>query len=423
MHIADINRATSIRAPSVQPGRADASRDDGGTTVHETDGPDLRARFLYCLKVFLGVRIGLGILALVGTALVLQEEVVNVPGWPAPAQTPGWHNIFTAWEKWDALWFLRIADVGYSDADPSAAFFPLYPILIRAVAPLLGGHPLAAALLISNLAYLGALFTVYELTRLEFDDRYARRTVLYLALFPTAFFFLAPYTESLFLLFSAGSLLAAKRKQWAFAGALGALAAATRSIGLVLIVALALEALSQARASEGNRMSALMKALPWAALPGVGAAAYLFYWYRTNGDWLTPLRDQSGWLREFHYVWETLVNGTRTGFEFIGSYAGGFHQLDWIVVTVALAALVWVVLHARPTYIAYTFVSLVIPLSFIFGGRPFMSVPRFIAVLFPLFWALVAFADRFRAHELVVAASAAGLGVCTLLFVNWYFIF
>jgi hypothetical protein len=190
-----------------------------------------------------------------------------------------------------------------------------------------------------------------------------------------------------------------------------------------LILALALEALSQARAYEGNKIRKLVQTLPWAALPAVGAGAYLFYWYRTNGDWLTPIRDQSGWLREFSYVWETLVNGTRAGFQYIGSYAGGFHQVDWIIVTIALAAASWVVMRARPAYIAFTLVSLLIPLSFIFGGRPFMSVPRFIAVIFPLFWALVAFADRFRAHELVVAASAAGLGVCTVLFVNWYFIF
>ena len=369
------------------------------------------------------MRIALGILALLGVALLEGSDVVNVPGWPAPVPSPGWHNLFTAWERWDGLWFLRIADAGYGGTDPSAAFFPLYPLLIRGLSGLIGGHPLAAALFISNLAYLGALFALYELTLMEYNHEFARRTVLYLAVFPTAFFFLAPYTESLFLLLVVTSFLMAKRGQWAFAAALGALACATRSVGLALILPLMLEAWSQARASEEGRGRALMKTLPWAVMPVVGLLAYLFFWYRTNGDWLTPVRNQSGWLREFHWVWDSLVKGTQEAFRFIGQFSGGFHQFDWIVVMFALGAAIWVVRKARAPYIAYTLVSLALPMFLIFGGRPFMSMPRFIVVIFPLFWALAAAAERFKVNDLIVGVSAAGLGVCTLLFVNWYFIF
>lgn len=48
---------------------------------------------------------------------------------------------------------------------------------------------------------------------------------------------------------------------------------------------------------------------------------------------------------------------------------------------------------------------------------------RFLAVLFPVVWALARFAERWRAHDAVVAVSAAGLGLLSLLFVNWYFVF
>ncbi|MEA2499705.1 MAG: hypothetical protein QOH26_2110, partial [Actinomycetota bacterium] len=74
-------------------------------------------------------------------------------------------------------------------------------------------------------------------------------------------------------------------------------------------------------------------------------------------------------------------------------------------------------------YVVYTLAALLMPLSLIFEGRAFMSMPRFVLPLFPLFWALSRFAERFRAHDLVVAVSAAGLGVMTVLFVNWYFVF
>jgi len=71
-----------------------------------------RVDVLYCLKVFLSVRVALFIVAVVGVALLPGLKPVGVPGWPAHATTPGWHNLFTAWERFDALWFLRIAEHG-----------------------------------------------------------------------------------------------------------------------------------------------------------------------------------------------------------------------------------------------------------------------------------------------------------------------
>ena len=59
-----------------------------------------------------------------------------------------------------------------------------------------------AALLVSNLAFLGALLALFALTADAFGERIARRAIVVTALFPTAFFFLAPYTESLFLFLS-----------------------------------------------------------------------------------------------------------------------------------------------------------------------------------------------------------------------------
>src|SRR4051812_39892948 len=135
----------------------------GRERVRLTDG--LR----YGLLVFLCLRIGLSIVALAATALLphaqelkpLPDAIipspVGVPGWDAHLFTPGWHNLVTAWERFDGLWYLRIASGGYANGDGSAAFFPLYPLLIRGLSFALGGHPLAAALLVSNLAFAGSL--------------------------------------------------------------------------------------------------------------------------------------------------------------------------------------------------------------------------------------------------------------------------
>ena len=240
---------------------------------------DIRSAFAYSLKIFLVVRIGLTLVALAAVALVPLNDTTDVPGWPAPAIEQGAGNIGSAFERWDALWFLRIAEDGYAEDDGSAAFFPLYPMAVRAVSTVIGGHPLPAALLVSNVAFLLALTVVYLLTRVEFDDETARRSTLYMSVWPTAFFFIAPYSESLFLVLAAGSVLCARLGKWPLAGILGALAGATRSIGIVLVGVLAVEAWLQHRErnnEKGNEKgSGLGRPLAWSLAAAAGTICYL----------------------------------------------------------------------------------------------------------------------------------------------------
>jgi hypothetical protein len=130
----------------------------------------------------------------------------------------------------------------------------------------------------------------------------------------------------------------------------------------------------------------------------------------------------STWDRAPTWPWETLLSGARAGTDFFGQYPGGYHTLDLVVVVVALAAAVWVTLRCRATWAVWCWASLLLPLSLPFDGRPFLSLPRFVVVVFPLFWALAAAADRWRAHDAVLAASACGLGLLSVLYVNWYFV-
>jgi hypothetical protein len=380
----------------------------------------VRRAIRYCLGVFIWVRVGLAILALVAVAVLPPLDPVGAPGWPAPPLVPGWHNLVTAWERFDALWFLRVASGGYVDGDGSAAFLPLYPMLIRGFSFVLGGHPLAAALLVSHAAFFGALVVFYLLTDSEYDEATARRAVLYLALFPTAFFFFAPYSESLFLLLAVSSLAAARRGRWAVAGVAGALASATRSVGVLLPLPLAVEAFHRWRERRENPLGPLL----WSAAAALGTGLYLFFWFRKTGDWLAPLHQQAIWLRQTALPWETFAAGTREAFRWPGVYPGGYHLLDWLVVVPAVVAAIWLTARARPIYSAYVWASLLAPLVLVFPGRPFMSLPRFLLTMFPLFWVPAILARQRRwVHEIVVAVSAAGLGLMTVLFADWYYVF
>ncbi|HVW18581.1 MAG TPA: mannosyltransferase family protein, partial [Solirubrobacteraceae bacterium] len=133
--------------------------------------------------------------------------------------------------RWDATWYLTIAHDGYRGDPARAAFFPLYPLLARGA---VGG------VLVSFVASWLGLAALHRLTAIELGDAPARAAVWLLACFPAAFFLTAVYSEGLFLALSVGAVLAARTDRWAIAGVLGALAAATRSAGVVLLVPLAL---------------------------------------------------------------------------------------------------------------------------------------------------------------------------------------
>ncbi|MEV8514342.1 mannosyltransferase family protein [Dactylosporangium sp. NPDC051484] len=145
--------------------------------------------------------------------------------------------------QYDSPWFIAIAEHGYQrteDASP-AAFFPLYPVLIRLFTPLCLGRSWAAALVVANAALLTALIVLFRLTEHELGRAAAGRTIFYLVAFPTGFFLSAAYNEGLFIALLAATVYCLRREHWWRAGALGALAAATRSAGILLLFAFAFE--------------------------------------------------------------------------------------------------------------------------------------------------------------------------------------
>ena len=392
----------------------------------------IRSGVLFCLKVFVVAKVGLSVLALASVALLPDATripgaaelqipgPVGVPGWAAQATTAGWHNMFTAWERFDALWFLRIADEGYRIGDGSAAFFPGWPLLIRGGSVVLGGHPFAAATLLGNLAAFGAMVVLYFLTVSERGERQARDAVILLAVFPTAFFLFAPYSEAPFLLFTLLAFWGARREKWWIAGLAGAAAALTRNVGLLLVPALVVEALIRRREDGGRLAPRLLGAVG----PAAGTLAVLAYWASVTGDWLEPIHVQTTWQREGAFAGATLVEGTREAFGWIGVFPGGYHLMDWLLVVPVLGAAVWGAFILRPAYSVYVWASMLVPLSYAFEPRPLMSLPRFTLVLFPLLWVGTDLIERRRVPKTaLVAGSAATLGALTLLFTNWYYIF
>src|SRR3989440_11941720 len=200
-------------------------------------------------------------------------------------------TLWRAWYRWDSSHFTAIASNGYSAAWRTA-FFPLFPLVERGGA-FLTRDPFIAGLIISNLAGLGMLVVLYRLVEEDFDAERAFRTVLYLSVFPTAFFFVAAYNESLFLLLTLLSFYHMRRGNWWLAGFFGLLASLTRSAGIVLFLPFCYEYLRQHQFSIQKVRFAVASSL---CIPA-GLAIFALYCSYQFHDPLSFSHAQVAWSR------------------------------------------------------------------------------------------------------------------------------
>ena len=406
--------------------------------------------------------------------------------------------------RWDSDWYLVIAQgihVSGALATTRTAYFPLYPLVLRAVA-LTQAPLIVAGVLVSLVAFLLALYGVHRLTMLELEGagagalagsrraggthgahgagsrfgfgaadermaaRTARFTVLALAFSPMAFYFSAVYSESLFLALTVAFFWCARQGRWALVGMLGALAGATRSTGLVLILPALLLYLYGPRADRapdfplperqprrrharrtasriGGRVRALLPryrprpSMLWLALLPAGFAAYGAWLSLSGGHFFTPFHTEAAWGRHFSGPYGGAWDGLRAAFEgarqllsfqsrhiyypaALGSpsIAAG-HNLMAAAFVLAAVPLVIAVFRRLPlAYGVYVLAALALPLSYPVGAQPLMSVPRYMVVLFPLSMCLARWlARRPRLGAALLVASAL---LMTALFVGQF---
>jgi|SRR5579884_1293106 len=250
--------------------------------------------------LFLLTRLMLVIVTYFGYILLTQPKFSSAP---VDAAT-----LLTSWNHWDGANYVRIAQYGYQTRF-DVAFFPLFPLLIALIAHVLGSWSyLIVGVLLSNAALLGALIVLYQIVVDATDDRTALRTVLYLCIFPTAFYFFAPYNESLFLLLITGSFLAMRRQRWVVAGILGLLAALTRSAGVLLIVPYLYELWVARERVLANRYALLRGILPLFLIP-LGTLLYSVYCWHIRGDPLAFATLQYHWGRHLSWPWQGIWHG------------------------------------------------------------------------------------------------------------------
>lgn len=202
------------------------------------------------------------------------------------------HPFWDSFARYDAGWYYNIASSGYMrgvGVPDKLAFFPLYPMLMRGLATALGSGQedfYFAGIVISWLAFAGAMVMLYKLARLDLDEGGARRAVIYAAVFPFAFFFGVVYSESLFFLALVTAAFALRTKQWALAAVAGAAMTATRVTGVMAVPGLAWLAWRAARPGHGQGAgpSDVVKAAAAVAGSMAGVGLYSAYNYRVTGQ-------------------------------------------------------------------------------------------------------------------------------------------
>jgi hypothetical protein len=328
-------------------------------------------------------------------------------------------SVLDIWVHWDARHFLEVATFGYTDpaTDPNApAFFPLYPLLIRALDGL-GVPSVAAAMIIATLATWVACMFLFLLAEDDVGPRAGRKAISYVLLFPTAVFLIAPYSEALFLAGATGAFYFARRGRWAAAAVPLAVATATRAAGLFLIVGLVCEVARKRRGVVDVVRAG--GALAAGLLPMFAYFAYLMRIEGTPAAYLSAQR--VGWHREFVgpvesllQTWDQAMNGTAPTNWLLA------WRFELVAAVVGLGFTIWAIGKREWGYAAYMGTTM----AALVTSTWYFSIPRMLLTLFPIYL-LIASATFRRPvlHEAVLVSfgSLAVLGVIVFTQGAWFF--
>ncbi|MBI4453201.1 hypothetical protein HY636_00995 [Candidatus Woesearchaeota archaeon] len=328
------------------------------------------------------------------------------------------------WQPWDSQWYMKIARDGYfagkiGDLSDKAvfAFFPLYPLLIY-LFNFGFNNLILSGLIVSFLCSIISVIYLYKLVLLDysnpqnlytskqisyaseqtsytskqtsssncvqpeqegFAERFAagiiaKRTVFLFLLFPTAFFFTAVYTESLFIMLVILSFYYARQQKWFLASIFGILCSLTRSLGMFIVIPLLIEYL-QNKGSKGL-MIKFDKSIIWPLIIPLGLLIYQLYLWFITGTFSTFFTAQKFWSRGVFEVSNYIpyfTNPTLHGFR--------NSIIDVAATFFFIIMLYYIYKHLRLSYFVYSLLIILIPLL---SGN-LMSMTRMIIVSFPLY--------------------------------------
>jgi hypothetical protein len=312
---------------------------------------------------------------------------------------------------WDGGWYLAVASEGYPAQIPEIAgratestigFFPLYPMVIRAVSWFLPLSPVVVAILISTAFGAAVVLLFQRLARLFMDREAAERAAILFAFFPGSFVLSMPYTEGLMLALAAVCFLSLFQRRWWLAGLSAGLATACRPTGLALAAACAWQAMVAIR--QRREWRSIVAPL----LAPTGVLAFFLYLQVRTGEFTAWFRvEKEGWKQGPKlglWVFQPVARFLESPFS---DRRDTVVALGLLFAVVSLGILLW---QRWPG--ALTVYTLAI-LAMSANARLDAVRPRALLAAFPLIFAMATLA-RGRRFAYVLAVSAGLLFLLTL---------
>ena len=311
----------------------------------------------------------------------------------------------------DSGFYMWILLHGYVPGPYSAAqqtnwpFFPLYPLLIKGLSSFFQCDAGWLGILLSNVALLGSLALLHSIVAADWGAVTADTAVWLLALFPTSYFLSGFRPEALFLFLTLVAYWEARHARWWSAGLTGALAAATRPQGVLLVALLLCEGIHR----HGWRSRQVIPIAGAIGLTGAGLAAFMAYLDMQTGNPIAFVSIQAAWEREL------VVPGSALTAFFAQPYLVAHRGWDLGVTNVPLTLLglcagIWLLVLRQPGLGLYTLASVLLALS----TNTFLGAGRYVAIIFPLYLSLAVWLSR-RSPAWRDAALGLSAGLLALL--------
>lgn len=341
-----------------------------------------------------------------------------------------------SWANFDGVHYLTIVIKGYFGTGLIQAFFPGYPLFVKGLT-FFGLTALVASLLLANVLAFVFFVLWFWWLKIEYSAQVARQGLVILALFPTAFFMGATYSESLFLVAVAASFIAARKQFWWLAGLMALVASATRVVGILLIPALVLEICQQRQAQiqslKNFKLKALIlevltkdwSALLWVGVGSLGLLSYMFYLQQVFQDPLFFLHVQSefGAGRQ-----ETLVMYPQVVWRYLKILVT-YQPHNWkyfsliqeaVVGTLGLLGILFSFKKVRWSYWFFSLAIFIVPTL----TGTFSSMPRYLLPSISLWMMLAVYLNRAKPWVLssYLVCSGVLLVINLVLFIQGYWV-
>lgn len=316
------------------------------------------------------------------------------------------NRLITTWAQFDGVHYLTIIKRGYDGTDLIQAFFPLYPLLVTLFSFKILNE-IAVGVVVSFVSLVLAIYYLHQLIVMDETESTAKRSMALLLLFPTSFFLLSLYTESLFLALVVTSFYAARKNKWWLAGLLGFFAGITRVVGVVMLPALIYEFWLQHKKLSAKTL--------WCLGPLLGLMAYMAYLWIAFGD---PLL--------FYHV-QAAFGGSRTSSQIVLLPQVFFRYFKMLLTTqfsnpiypiivqeiiaglLGLLGLLGGWFSIRKSYIVFGIGAYLLPTL----TGTFSSMPRYLLPIFPLF--IVAAKYLPKKYFILVLVLSTGLLLYNLI--------